>query len=195
MFTPSLTHSYTTFKFFNNSSFTFIDKGSLSSLLGLHWYSVSALHCNSINMRFPCSTSGWCPKFPTFTPDPNLQNPHLHRTQIYTEPKFTQLRFTQNQIYPALHWHTQIYTTHIYTKLNPNLHRPKFTQAQIYIHIFGQISSNPNSHDPNLHKTQIYTAQIYVTQIYTQLKIVLEPHATIVPKCMYGCDIISWLVR
>ena len=24
---------------------------------------------------------------------------------------------------------------------------------------------------------------------------VLEPRATIVPKCMYGCDIISWLVR
>ena len=121
---------------------------------------------------------------PTFT-----QNPDLHK------PKFTQLRFTQNQIYTALHWHTQIYTTQIYTKLNPNLHRPKFTQAQIYIHIFGQISSNPNSHDPNLHKTQIYTAQIYVTQIYTKLKIVLEPHATIVPKWMYGCDIISWLVR
>ena len=101
------------------------------------------------------------PKFtdPTFT-----QNPDLHK------PKFTQLRFTQNQIYTALHWHTQIYTTQIYTKLNPNLHRPKFTQAQIYIHIFGQISSNPNSHDPNLHKTQIYTTQIYATQIYTQPK-------------------------
>ena len=121
---------------------------------------------------------------------PNLHFPHLYQTQIYTNPDLH-----QTQIYTALHWHTQIYTTQIYTKLNPNLHRPKFTQAQIYIHIFGQISSNPNSHDPNLHKTQIYTAQIYVTQIYTQLKIVLEPHATIVPKCMYGCDIISWLVR
>ena len=128
--------------------------------------------------------------FPTFTQNPDLHKPKFTQTQIYTRPKFTQpsigipkftqLKFTQN-------W-TQIYT-------DPNLHRPKFTQAQIYIHIFGQISSNPNSHDPNLHKTQIYTAQIYVTQIYTQLKIVLEPHATIVPKCMYGCDIISWLVR
>ena len=84
-----------------------------------------------------------------------------------TQP-FTQLRFTQNQIYTALHWHIHIYTTQIYTKLNPNLHRPKFTQAQIYIHIFGQISSNPNSHNPNLHKTQIYTTQIYATQIYTK---------------------------
>ena len=29
---------------------------------------------------------GHCPKFTfsTFTPDPNLQNPHLHKTQIYT---------------------------------------------------------------------------------------------------------------
>ena len=107
--------------------------------------------------------------------------PHLHQTQIYrphiyTEPRFTQTQIYTNpdlhqtQIYTALHWHTQIYTTQIYTKLNPNLHRPKFTQAQIYIHIFGQISSNPNSHDPNLHKTQIYTTQIYATQIYTQPK-------------------------
>ena len=60
----------------------------------------------------------WHPKFTfsTFTPDPNLQNPHLHKTQIYTNsnlhssdlhtpkftqpnigiPKFTQLKFTQN---------------------------------------------------------------------------------------------------
>ena len=89
------------------------------------------------------------PKFtkPTFT-----QNPDLHKL------KFTQLRFTHTQIYTAQYWHTQIYTTQIYTKLNPNLHRPKFTQAQIYIHIFGQISNNPNLHNPNLHKTQIYTA-------------------------------------
>ena len=112
---------------------------------------------------------------------PNLHFPHLHQTQIYishiyTEPRFTQTQIYTNpdlhqtQIYTALHWHTQIYTTQIYTKLNPNLHRPKFTQAQIYIHIFGQISSNPNSHDPNLHKTQIYTTQIYATQIYTQPK-------------------------
>ena len=52
------------------------------------------------------------PKFtdPTFT-----QNPDLHK------PKFTQLRFTQNKIYTALHWHTYIYTTQIYTKLNLSL--------------------------------------------------------------------------
>ena len=117
--------------------------------------------------------------------------PQIYISHIYTEPRFTQTQIYTNpdlhqtQIYTALHWHTQIYTTQIYTKLNPNLHRPKFTQAQIYIHIFGQISNNPNLHNPNLHKTQIYTAQIYVTQIYTQLKIVLEPHATIVPKCMF----------
>merc|ERR1719158_2335735 len=117
---------------------------------------------------------------------PNLHFPHLHQTQIYISHIYTEPRSTQTQIYtnPDLH------QTQIYTKLNPNLHRPKFTQAQIYIHIFGQISNNPNLHNP-----QIYTAQIYVTQIYTQLKIALEPHATIVPKCMYGCDIISWLVR
>ena len=51
---------------------------------------------------------GHCPKFTfsTFTPDLNLQNPHLHKTQIYTHPnlhspilaypKFTQLKFTPN---------------------------------------------------------------------------------------------------
>ena len=61
---------------------------------------------------------GHCPKFTfsTFTLDPNLQNPYLHKTQIYTNsnlhssdlhtpkftqpnigiPKFTQLKFTQN---------------------------------------------------------------------------------------------------
>ena len=68
---------------------------------------------------------------------PNKNFPHLHQTQIYRphiytdpdlhKPKITQLRFTQNQIYTARHWHTQIYTTQIYTKLNPNLHTPKFT--------------------------------------------------------------------
>ncbi len=125
--------------------------------------------------------SHWRKLTPKVGVAPNLHFPHLHQTQIYishiyTEPRFTQTQIYTNpdlhqtQIYTALHWHTQIYTTQIYTKLNPNLHRPKFTQAQIYIHIFGQISSNPNSHDPNLHKTQIYTTQIYATQIYTQPK-------------------------
>merc|ERR1711894_783495 len=115
---------------------------------------------------------------------------HLHRTQIYTNPNLHKPRFTLD---PNLHSPPMAYPN----LHNSNLHKtePKFTQAQIYIHIFGQISNNPNLHNPNLHKTQIYTTQIYVTQIYTQLKIVLEPHATIVPKCMYGCDIISWLVR
>ena len=81
----------------------------------------------------------WHPKFTfsTFTPDRNSQTLHLHKTQIYTSPnlhrsdlhktkftqpnidipKFTRLKFTQ--------------------KLNPNSHRPKFTQTQIYTHIFG----------------------------------------------------------
>ena len=79
----------------------------------------------------------WHPKFTfsTFTPDPNLQNPHLHKTQIYTNsnlhssdlhtpkftqphigiPKFTQLKFTPN-------W------TQIYTALN--LQRHRFTMCQ-----------------------------------------------------------------
>ena len=35
--------------------------------------------------------------FSTFTPDPNLQNPDLHK------PKFTQLRSTQTQIYTAIY--------------------------------------------------------------------------------------------
>ena len=64
-----------------------------------------------------------CPKFTfsTFTPDPNLQNPHLHKL------KYTQLRFTHTKIYTATYWQTQIYTTQIYTKLNLNLQRHKFT--------------------------------------------------------------------
>ena len=88
------------------------------------------------------------PKFtdPTFT-----QNQDLHK------PKFTQLRFIHNQTQPdiGIPKFTRLKFTQ---KLNPNIHRPKFTQAQIYIHIFGQISNNPNLHNPNLHKTQIYTA-------------------------------------
>ena len=67
-----------------------------------------------------------CPKFTfsTFTPDPNLQNPHLHKL------KCTQLRFTHTKIYTVTYWQTQIYTTKIYTKLNPNLQRHKFALCQ-----------------------------------------------------------------
>ena len=67
------------------------------------------------------------PKFtdPTFT-----LNPDLHK------PKFTQLRFKQNQIYTALHCHTHIYTTQIYTKLNPNLHRLVGRIYRLYIDCF-----------------------------------------------------------
>ena len=90
-------------------------------------------------MKWSYKDFWWRPKFTfsTFTRDPNLQTPHLHKTQIYTSPnlhrsdlhktkftqpnidipKFTRLKFTQ--------------------KLNPNSHRPKFTQTQIYTHIFG----------------------------------------------------------
>ena len=68
---------------------------------------------------------------------PNLHFPHLHQTQIYTNPKFTQdpnlhkPRFTRDPYLhsPDLHksisvhrfQKTQIYTTQIYTK-------PEFTQ-------------------------------------------------------------------
>ena len=68
---------------------------------------------------------------------PNLHFPHLHQTQIYTNPKFTQdpnlhkPRFTRDPYLhsPDLHksifahrfQETQVYTNQIYTK-------PKFTQ-------------------------------------------------------------------
>ena len=75
--------------------------------------------------------------FSQFTRDPNLHNPHLHKTQIYTTPnlhqtqiyttpdlhhlKFTKPRFTQTQIYKASILHkAQIYKI-------PNLHSPKIT--------------------------------------------------------------------
>ena len=80
---------------------------------------------------------------------PNLHFPHLHQTQIYTNPKFTQdpnlhkPRFTRDPYLhsPDLHksisvhrfQKTQIYTTQIYTK-------PEFTQPNF-------------THHPNLHKT------------------------------------------
>ena len=76
-----------------------------------------------------CPHSGCWPKFTFshFTRDPNLHNPHshkthinttpnLHRTQIYKTPdlhhlKFTKPRFTQTQIYTASIIHkVQIYT-------------------------------------------------------------------------------------
>ena len=80
---------------------------------------------------------------------PNLHFPHLHQTQIYTNPKFTRdpnlhkPRFTRDPYLhsPDLHksisvhrfQKTQIYTTQIYTK-------PEFTQPNF-------------THHPNLHKT------------------------------------------
>ena len=89
--------------------------------------------------------SRWMPKFTFshFTRDPNLHNPHLHKTQIYTTPnfhrtqiymppdlhhlKFTKPRFTQTQIYTASNIHkTQISTI-------PILHRPQFYNTKICI--------------------------------------------------------------
>ena len=81
--------------------------------------------------------------FSHFTRDPNLHNPHLHKTQIYTTPnlhrtqiympldlhhlKFTKPRFTQTQIYTASNIHkTQISTV-------PILHRPQFYNTKICI--------------------------------------------------------------
>ena len=81
--------------------------------------------------------------FSHFTRDPNLHNPHLHKTQIYTTPnlhrtqiymppdlhhlKFTKPRFTQTQIYTASILHkTQIFTV-------PKLHRPQFYNTKICI--------------------------------------------------------------
>ena len=81
---------------------------------------------------------GCWPKF-TFSPftrDPNLHNPHLRKTQIYTTPnlhrpqiyttpdlhnlKFTKPTFTQTQIYTA----SIIHKAQIYT--DPNFTTPKF---------------------------------------------------------------------
>ena len=58
-----------------------------------------------------------CPKFTfsTFTPDPNL-----HKSQIYSEPKFTQPDLHKS-IFAHRFQETQVYTIQIYTK-------PKFTQ-------------------------------------------------------------------
>ena len=125
----------------------------------------------------------WCPKFtfPTFTPDPNLHFPHLHRTQIYTNPNLHKPRFTPDPnlhspplIYPNLH--------------NSNLHKtePKFTQTQIYTgpnlhsHFWTdfkqpkftqpKFTQNPNLHSPNLRNSNLHKTQNYKTQIYTKLK-------------------------
>ena len=67
---------------------------------------------------------------------PNLHFPHLHRTQIYTNPD--------------LHG-THIYTAQIYTNPFPHIDskKPKFTQPKF--------TQNPNLHNPTLHITQIYT--------------------------------------
>ena len=102
------------------------------TLVSTHVFQTCWIHLDQIWHIF-----GWCPKFTfsTFTPDQNLQNPDLHKTQIYTNsnlhssdlhtpkftqshigmPKLTQLKFTPN-------W-TQIYT-------GLNLQRHKFTLCQ-----------------------------------------------------------------
>ena len=80
-----------------------------------------------------------CPKFTfsTFTPDPNLQNPHLHKTQIYTNSN--------------LH--------------SSDLHTPKFTQPNIGIPKFTQLKFTPNwtqiYKDTNLHCAKLCKVQIY----------------------------------
>ena len=93
--------------------------------------------------------------FSHFTRDPNLHNPHshkthinttpnLHRTQIYKTPdlhhlKFTKPRFTQTQIYTASILHkAQIYKV-------PNLHIPKFTTPKFAsgsLRPFGPVSGS-----------------------------------------------------
>ena len=97
---------------------------------------------------------GWMPRFTFshFTRDPNLHNPHLHKTQIYTTPnlhktqiymppdlhrlEFTKPRFTQTQIYTASIIHkTQIFTV-------PNLHRPQFYNTKSAPILQHQISPN-----------------------------------------------------
>ena len=127
---------------------------------------VPIIKCSIIHM-WRC-----CPKFtfPTFTPDPNLHFPHLHRTQIYTNPNLHKPRFTPDPnlhspplAYPNLH--------------NSNLHKtePKFTQTQIYTgpnlhsHFWTdfkqpkftrpKFTQNPNLHSPNLRNPNLHTTQ------------------------------------
>ena len=80
---------------------------------------------------------GWHPKFTfyTFTPDPNL-----HKSQIYTGPKFTQ---------------TQIYTGPIFTQ-------PRFTQ----IHFRTLIPKNPNLHKTRINTTQLYTSPKFTQNFF-----------------------------
>ena len=180
-------------------------------------------------MTIICLLARWCPKFtfPTFTPDPNLHFPHLHRTQIYTNPNLHKPRFTPDPnlhspplAYPNLH--------------NSNLHKtePKFTQTQIYTgpnlhsHFWTdfkqpkftrpKFTQNPNLHNPNLRNPNLHTTKKAKRRSRVRFEPratfepgpkglrepkatfephVLEPRATIGPKCMYRCDIISWLVR
>ena len=82
---------------------------------------------------------------PKFTQTQIYTRPKFTQTQIYTnpfldiyfnKPKFTQPKFTQNPNLhnpnlhnPNLHKNKKEhnFALQIYTKLNPNLHRPKFT--------------------------------------------------------------------
>ena len=137
---------------------------------------------------------------PRFTPDPNLHSPplaypNLHNSNLHkTEPKFT-----QTQIYTGPNLHSHFWTDF----KQPKFTRPKFTQ-------------NPNLHNPNLRNPNLHTTKKAKRRSRVRFEPratfepsqkglrepkatfqprVLEPRATIVPKCMYGCDIISWLVR
>ena len=131
--------------------------------------------------------AGCCPKFtfPTFTPDPNLHFPHLHRTQIYTNPNLHKPRFTPDPnlhspplAYPNLHisnlhktepkfTQTQIYTgpnlhSHFWTDFKqPKFTRPKFTQ-------------NPNLHNPNLRNPNLHTTK----KAKRRSRVRFEPRAT-----------------
>merc|ERR1712148_77234 len=88
---------------------------------------------------------------------PNLHFPHLHQTQIYTNPDLH-----QTQIYTNPDLHKPIFghifqKTQIYTK--PKFTQPKFTQPKF--------TQNPNLHNPNLHKTK--KEHNFALQIYTKL--------------------------
>ena len=120
----------------------------------LNWCMPAVTMIGLISLKWRCCPKF---TFPTFTPDPNLHTPHIYtrpkftQTQIYTRPKFTQTqiytnpfldiyfnkpkftqpKFTQNPNLhnPNLHKNKKEhnFALQIYTKLNPNLHRPKFT--------------------------------------------------------------------
>ena len=125
-------------------------------------------------MKWSYKDFWWRPKFTfsTFTRDPNLQTPHLHKTQIYTSPnlhrsdlhktkftqpnidipKFTRLKFTQ--------------------KLNPNSHRPKFTLT--FLDIDFKISKNPNLLELRVHECVRHSSELYCSHV-TYSGVTLSP--------------------